>query len=71
MGRKEQYHGNILKVYTIYFNDDECEYFELVYFKSFNEYHKSRLGFNGAKLLDWYQDANIRHYRLNGEYIRD
>ena len=60
---KKQYHGNILKTYEVYFDDGEYEYFSIVYFKSFNEYHQSRLGFNGEKLLDWYQDANIRMYK--------
>ena len=48
---KKQYNGNVLKLYSIHFNDGEYEYFEIVYFKSFNEYHQSRLGFNGNKLL--------------------
>ena len=48
---KQQYRGNILKVYSIHFKDGEYEYFKVVYFKSFNEYHQSRLGFNGERLL--------------------
>ena len=47
----KQYHGNILKIYSIHFNDGEYEYFKVVCFKSFNEYHQSKLGFNGDKLL--------------------
>ena len=72
---KEQYHGNILKEYYIHFNDGEKEYFRVVYFKSFNEINQSRLGFNGNKLLEWYEDANVRlykwkdHYGLKDEYI--
>ena len=50
-GWKKQYRGNILKVYQIYFNDGEYEYFKVVYFSSFNEYHQCRLGFKGDKLL--------------------
>ena len=62
---EQQYHGNILKEYKIYFsNSDEC-YFKVVYFKSFNEYKQSSLGFNGNKLLQWYESANIRKYKLN------
>ena len=60
----ERYHGNVLKIYSIYFNDDEYEYFKVVYFKSLNEYHRSRLGFNGNKLLKWYEYANIRMYKM-------
>ncbi len=60
---KEQYHGNVLKVYSIYFNDDEYEYFNVVLFKSYNEYKQSALGFKGERLLNWYQDANIREYK--------
>ena len=61
---KKQYHGNILKEYFIHFNDGEKEYFKIVYFKSFNEFHQSRLGFNGDKLLQWYEDANVRLYKV-------
>ena len=72
---KQQYHGNILKTYVIYFSDHDHEYFEVVYFKSFNEYHQSRLGFNGNKLLDWCEDANVVKYKvkdvwgLNDRYV--
>ena len=62
---KQQYHGNILKEYIIYLNDHDHIYFNVVYFKDFNEYRQSRLGFNGERLLEWYQDANIRKYKLN------
>ena len=50
---KQQYHNNILKIYAIHFNDGEYEYFKVVYFRNFNEYKQSSLGFNGNKLLDW------------------
>ena len=63
---QEQYCGNILKWYKIYFNDDEHEYFKVVTFKSFNEYHQARLGFKGAKLEEWFQEANIKTYKLKG-----
>ena len=49
---KKQYHCNVLKIYCIHFIDGEREYFKVVYFKSFNEYRQSCLGFNGGKLLD-------------------
>ena len=61
---KEQYRGNILKEYCIHFKDGEYEYFKIVYFKSFNERNQSRLGFNGDKLLEWYEDANVRKYKV-------
>ena len=49
---QKQYRGNVLKLYFIYFDDGEKEYFKVVYFRSFNEYYQSKLGFNGNKLLD-------------------
>ena len=55
---KEQYHNNTLITYTIYFSDHDNAYFKVVCFKDFNEYRQSRLGFNGEKLLNWYQDAD-------------
>lgn len=66
---KEQYEGNVLKTYAIYFNDNEEEYFKVVVFKNFNEYHQSALGFNGNKLLDWYQDSNVIKYKYNDGYV--
>ena len=65
----KRYHGNILKEYFVHFNDGEKEYFKVVYFKSFNECNSARLGFKGDKLLRWYEDANVRKYKLNNEYI--
>ena len=62
---KKWYHGNFLKLYIIHFNDGEMKCFSVVYFKNFNECKQSRLGFNGNKLLNWYQGANIRKYKLN------
>ena len=58
------YHGNVLKVYFIHFNDGEKEYFKEVSFKSWNERNQSRLGFKGDKLLSWYEDANVRKYKV-------
>ena len=66
---KKHYHGNILKVYSIWFKDCGEEYFKVVYFKSFNECNQCRLGLKGNKLLRWYQISNIKHYKLCGEYI--
>ena len=57
------YRGNILKTYVIYVYDGEAVYFSVAYFKDFNEYHQAALGFNGEKLLNWYQDANIKKYK--------
>lgn len=69
---KEQYHNNILKTYNIYFKDGEYEYFKVVYFNNLNEYHQSRLGFNGNKLLNWCEDANVVWYKVKDIYgMRD
>ena len=67
---KKQYHGNILKEYFIHFKDGEKEYFRIAIFKNFNEYHQSRLGFKGDKLLDWYENADFRKYKKSdGSYF--
>lgn len=65
-----RYHGNILKTYIIYVYDGESVYFSIAYFKSFNEYNRTWLGFNGDRLLQWYNKAPIKLYKLNNEYIR-
>ena len=62
------YHGNILKQYIIYLNDNEHIYFLTANFKSFNEYQQSRLGFNGDRLLRWYETANIVRYKIKDIY---
>lgn len=62
LGWKNRCRGNILNIYIVFFKDDECEYFKEVTFKSFNEYHQSGLGFKGNKLLEWYDDANVKTY---------
>ena len=67
----KRYRGNILKTYIIYVYDGESVYFSVAYFKSFNEYNRSWLGFNGNKLLRWYEISDIRLYKLNDEYILD
>ena len=60
----DYYHGNILKEYMIYISGRVHVFFKVAYFKSFNECNQCRLGFNGDKLLEWYDDANIRHYKV-------
>ena len=63
---KQQYHGNILKEYVIYLADHDRVFFKEVCFKDFNEIQQARLGFNGNKLLRWYEDANVRKYKTKG-----
>ena len=60
---KKQYRNNILKVYRIYFNDDVYVYFRVAAFENFNEYRQSSLGFNGYKLLEWWEESHIRMYK--------
>ena len=72
---EKRYNGNILKEYTIFFSDHDHAFFKVVYFKSLNECDRSRLGFNGNTLLEWYQDANVIKYKvkdvwgLNDKYV--
>ena len=61
---KKQYHGNILKLYFICLKDGEEVYFGVVDFKSWNECNQARLGFNGPKLEEWYNDAIVRRYKV-------
>ena len=68
-GWKEQHRGNFLKVYEIYFNDGEYKLFRIVFFRNFNEYDKARLGAIKSKLLMWYDDANIRKYKVKDAYL--
>ena len=63
---QKQCQGNILKWYKIYFKDGEYEYFKIAVFKNFNEYHQVKLGFKGNKLLEWFEDADIREYKTKG-----
>ena len=65
----KRYCGNILKTYKVYVCDGESIYISVAYFKSFNEYNKTWLGFNGDTLLEWYKKAIIKLYKLNSEYI--
>ena len=70
MGWKEQFKGNVLKVYIIYFYKGEYKLFRIVYFKSFDECNETRLGFINNKLLSWYDSADIRKYKTNdGLYV--
>ena len=69
LGWKEQFKGNVLKVYMIFFNNGEYKLFRIVYFKDFNEYHQCRLGFINNKLLSWYDSADIRKYKTNGRFV--
>ena len=66
-----RYRGNVLKTYVVYVYDGENVYFSVAYFKSFDEYNKAWLGFNGDKLLQWYKKAAIKQYKLNNEWIRN
>ena len=67
---QKQYHGNILKIYFVHFNDDEYEYFKAVYFKNFNEYNQARLNFSYEKLSCWYGTSWVIKYKTkyNGWY---
>ena len=60
LAERRQYRGNVLKIYNIHFNDGESVYFKVVCFKSFNEYYECKLGFKGEKLLEWFEDADVR-----------
>ena len=60
---KKQCRYNVLKLYRISFKDGEYEYFKVAIFESYNEYRQSALGFNGNKLLDWWENADIRMYK--------
>ena len=62
--REEHYNGNILKVYSIYFKDGSYKYFKVAFFKSIFECDKARLGVINNKLLMWYDDANVRKYKV-------
>ena len=69
IGWKEQYNGNVLRVYIIYFNDGKYKRFSVLYLKDFNEHEQIRLGFKINKLLMWYDIANVVKYKYNNRYI--
>ena len=62
---KKQYNGNVLKLYFIHFDDDECEYFKEVCFKDFNECNQARFSFSSIKLSSWYSSADVIKYKTN------
>ena len=63
VSERKQLQGNIFKEYCIHFSDDECAYFKVVIFKSFNDYQQAHLGFKGNKLFEWFKDADLREYK--------
>ena len=67
--KRKQYRGNVLKTYSIKFKDGKKEYFKAAYFKDFNEYHQSSLGFKGNKLLRWWEDSDVKAYKKCNETI--
>ena len=69
VGWKEQHHGNLLRVYIIYFNNGEYKLFRVLYFKSLNEYEQISSGSKINKTLMWYDSANIAKYKYNDRYI--
>ena len=64
---QKQYSGNILKVYSIHFNNSEFGYFKVVYFKNFNECNNARFSFSCIKLSGWYSSANVIKYKTNND----
>ena len=51
--KKQQYRGNVLKLYFIHFNDGKKKYFKVVFFKNFNEWYQSRFISNCIELTGW------------------
>ena len=51
IGWKEQYNGNVLKVYIIYFNFGKYKLFRVLFLKDFNEYEQISSGLKINKLL--------------------
>lgn len=56
---KKQCRGNILKIYNVYFNDGEYEYFKVVIFEDLNEYRQASFGGSCNKLIRWYEAAEL------------
>ena len=69
VGWKEQYNGNLIRVYIIYFNDGKYKRFSVLYLKSRNEYEQICSGSKINKTLMWYDIANIVKYKYNDSYI--
>ena len=69
IGWKEQYDGNVLRVYIIYFNEGKYKRFSVLFLKDFNEYEQSSSGSKINKTLMWYDDADIVKYKHNNRYI--
>ena len=63
LAEKRQCQGNVLKIYSIKFNDGEYEYFKVISFEDFNEYRQTLLGFKGNKLISWFEDADFREVK--------
>ena len=42
LSERKQYSNNTLTEYCIHFKNDEYEYFRVVCFKDFNEYHQAK-----------------------------
>ena len=59
----ERYNGNILKVYSILFENGKEKPFKVVYFKNMPECVDSWWGRKGPKLLEWHNSADIREYK--------
>ena len=68
-GWKEQYNGNTLRVYIIYFNFGKYKRFSVLYLKDFNEYEQVSSCSKINKVLSWYDTANIVKYKHNDRYI--
>ena len=66
--KKQQYHGNKLKEYIIYLNDENNIFFKEVCFKNFNEYRQAYVSFSCVKLSCWCSMADVRLYKFDGGY---
>ena len=68
----ERYRGNILKTYAIYLSDGAKLHFKVVFFKDFFACKRAPWGFEGNKLLEWYEGAAVKHYKVKDDYgIKD
>lgn len=69
IGWKEQYDGNTLKVYIIYFNTGKYERFSILFLKNIDEYKQISSGVKINKTIMWYDNANIAKYKYNDRNI--